>query len=191
MTSLALAIETPEAVYERLLAAGRGDPIEDTLARILASWSLGLGAMPAWLGLGEAGFRQMLARHFPAWDPMQIITPGRPVDPRRLLEVDDLEKLLAENLSGRSNSEAWMVKILTAGCLGDDHLWQDLGLWSRNDLSKLMWENFEPLARRNDKDMKWKKFLYKQLCEAEGLYICRAPSCGVCADYHDCFGPEE
>ncbi len=26
-----------------------------------------------------------------------------------------------------------------------------------------------PLAARNVKDMKWKKFLYKQLCEAEGI----------------------
>ena len=190
MTLPALAIETPEAVYERLLAASRGEPIEDSLARILASWSLGHGAMPEWLGLGEADFMRMMAHHFPACDPALIITPGVPADPRRLLEVDDLQKLLTENLTGRSDSEAWMAKILTAGCLGEDHLWQDLGLWSRSDLSKLMLENFEPLAKRNDKDMKWKKFLYKQLCEAEGLYVCRAPSCGVCADYHDCFGPE-
>ncbi|MFM8444786.1 MAG: nitrogen fixation protein NifQ, partial [Methylococcus sp.] len=33
----------------------------------------------------------------------------------------------------------------------------------------------------------WKKFLYKQLCEAEGIYVCRAPSCGECVDYADCF----
>jgi NifQ. len=40
-------------------------------------------------------------------------------------------------------------------------------------------------------DMKWKKFIYKQLCEAEGLYVCRAPSCEVCKDYDQCFGKEE
>ncbi len=39
--------------------------------------------------------------------------------------------------------------------------------------------------------MKWKKFIYKQLCITEGIYTCRAPSCEVCADYADCFGPEE
>jgi nitrogen fixation protein NifQ len=54
-----------------------------------------------------------------------------------------------------------------------------------------MMDNFEPLALRNDKDMKWKKFLYKQLCEAEGIYVCRAPSCEVCVDYDNCFGNEE
>ena len=54
-----------------------------------------------------------------------------------------------------------------------------------------MLEHFKPLASRNDRDMKWKKFLYKQLCETEGITTCRAPSCEVCADYQNCFGPEE
>jgi nitrogen fixation protein NifQ len=51
--------------------------------------------------------------------------------------------------------------------------------------------NFPELAAKNDQDMKWKKFLYKQLCEAEGLYLCRAPSCNVCIDYPKCYGSEE
>ncbi|MES9842985.1 MAG: nitrogen fixation protein NifQ, partial [Candidatus Thiodiazotropha endolucinida] len=89
-----------------------------------------------------------------------------------------------------SQSETWMTDIVIAGCLGSDHLWQDLGLWERSDLSRLMLENFRPLAIRNTQDMKWKKFLYKQLCETEGIYTCRAPSCEVCADYAACFGPE-
>ncbi|MCU7810980.1 MAG: nitrogen fixation protein NifQ, partial [Candidatus Thiodiazotropha sp. (ex Notomyrtea botanica)] len=75
--------------------------------------------------------------------------------------------------------------------LGDDHLWQDLGLWQRSDLSRLMMVCFRPLARLNDRDMKWKKFLYKQLCETEGIYTCRSPSCKVCVDYDNCFGCEE
>ena len=54
-----------------------------------------------------------------------------------------------------------------------------------------MLDNIAPLARRNGKDMKWKKFLYKQLCDTEGIYTCRAPSCEVCADYQNCFGPED
>ena len=60
-----------------------------------------------------------------------------------------------------------------------DHLWQDLGLPARGELTALMRRNFPTLAARNVKDMKWKRFLYKQLCEAEGIYTCRAPSCQV------------
>jgi len=84
-----------------------------------------------------------------------------------------------------------MSVIVATGCMANDHLWQDLGLWSRRDLSELMARNFPTLAAKNDRDMKWKKFLYKQLCEREGVYLCRAPSCAVCCDYAKCFGPEE
>ena len=84
-----------------------------------------------------------------------------------------------------------MAHVVAAGCMASDHLWQDLGLWRRADLTALMRRNFPALAARNVKDMKWKRFLYKQLCEAEGIYVCRAPSCEVCSDYHACFGPED
>ena len=184
------AMETPQDLYTELMATRRGDTIEETLARILSSWLLGHGVMPNWLGLPEAEFDLMIQTHFPGFDRAQIVNPGKPVDPQRRYEMDDLRKLLSENRTGLSPSELWMVDILVAGCLGNDHLWEDLGLWRRSDLSKLMLENFEPLARRNDRDMKWKKFLYKQLCEAESIYTCRAPSCEVCADYQNCFGPE-
>lgn len=80
-----------------------------------------------------------------------------------------------------------MAHVIAAGCLADDHLWSDLGLWQRADLTDLMRRNFPALAARNTKDMKWKRFLYKQLCDAEGIYLCRAPSCSVCSDYDACF----
>jgi nitrogen fixation protein NifQ len=99
--------------------------------------------------------------------------------------------LLLDFRSGLDPSELWMAKIVTAACMANDHLWQDLGLWSRSDLSQLMQTNFPELAARNVHDMKWKKFIYKQLCEREEIRICRAPSCEVCADYDKCFGPED
>jgi len=75
-------------------------------------------------------------------------------------------------------------------CLGDNHLWQDLQLASRAELSALMRHWFPSLVEKNCHDMKWKKFLYKQLCEREEIFICKAPSCAVCADQKVCFGPE-
>jgi len=182
---------TPQAVYDRLMAARQGDPVEDTLARIIASWSLGIGAMPRWLGLGEVGFRAMLNRYFPRLSREALPEIGVAVDLARLDEVADLRKLLLENRTSDTDSQTLMAELVVAGCMGNDHLWQDLGLWCRADLSKLMMDNFAPLALRNQRDMKWKKFLYKQLCETEGIYTCRAPSCEVCADFASCFAPEE
>ncbi len=191
MTQLAMAMETLEEVYDRLMETRRGYPVEETLARILASWHLGRGAMPQWLGMGELQFLAMMRFHFPSLDTRTLFSDKAPIDIERSDELEDLRKLLLSHRSDGSESEAWMAEIVVAGCMGSDHLWQDLGLWQRADLSQLMRQNFAPLALRNDKDMKWKKFLYKQLCEAEGVYVCRSPSCEVCVDYYNCFGSEE
>lgn len=183
--------ETPQEIYTRLMRTRRGEPVEATLARILSSWSLGMGGMPDFLGLSESNFLCMMAYSFPEYNVDDLNHKGDPIDAQRFDETEDLQKLLLKNRTGNSESELWVVDIMIAGCLGNDHLWQDLGLWQRTDLSKLMMDNFAPLARRNIHDMKWKKFLYKQLCETEGIYTCRAPSCEVCSDYKNCFGPEE
>ncbi len=109
-------------------------------------------------------------------------------------EVDDLVALLVEHgdpMAGAPDEVARIAEVVALACLGDNHLWQDLRLGSRAELSALMNHWFPALAAKNVRDMKWKKFLYKQLCEQEGIYVCRAPSCAVCADYARCFGPEE
>ncbi|MES9935138.1 MAG: nitrogen fixation protein NifQ [Sedimenticola sp.] len=191
MALAALAVESPQDAYARLMDARRGYPVEEILARIVASWMVGEGAMPEWLGMGERGFRQMMQGHFPHFNASELQGVGSAVDHERGAEMDDLRKLLLASRTTGSQLETWMTDIVIAGCLGSDHLWQDLGLWQRADLSRLMLENFRPLAIRNTRDMKWKKFLYKQLCETEGIYTCRAPSCEVCTDYAVCFGPEE
>ena len=83
-----------------------------------------------------------------------------------------------------------MAPIVAAACLGGDHLWRDLGLASRQQLRELLQHNFPQLAQRNVNDMRWKKFFYKQLCEQDGGYVCRSPSCEQCPTHHDCFGEE-
>lgn len=108
-------------------------------------------------------------------------------------EVQDLRALLLDHAAPahRGSEEcAAVAEWLAVACLGDNHLWQDLQLPSRAELSALMQHWFPALVARNQADMKWKKFLYKQLCEREELFICKAPSCAVCCDQARCFGPE-
>jgi nitrogen fixation protein NifQ len=170
-------------------AAGHGnDPV---YACMIASWQAGTGAMPDWLGLQPAAFRCLLEHHFPGVDMGALSPRGGSAPTDRADEIDELVRLMLRGKAGDSPSEVWMAHIVAAGCMSADHLWQDLGLWSRSDLTDLMRRNFPTLAAGNVKDMKWKRFLYKQLCEAEGIYVCRAPSCEVCADYDACFGPED
>jgi nitrogen fixation protein NifQ len=109
-------------------------------------------------------------------------------------EVEDLVALLLAHAAPQAGTAAKreaMAHFVAVGCLGQNHLWQDLQLPSRRELSVLMDTWFPALAAKNAQDMKWKKFLYKQLCERAELFLCKAPTCGECVDHAKCFGPEQ
>ncbi len=109
-------------------------------------------------------------------------------------EVVDLMSLLRDHADPAAGSAAALDAVawaIACASLGDQHLWQDLGLPSRAELSALIARWFPRLAALNTHNMKWKKFLYKQLCLRAELLICKAPSCGVCTDHGLCFGPED
>jgi nitrogen fixation protein NifQ len=76
-------------------------------------------------------------------------------------------------------------------CQQPHHLWQDLGLRNRGELSQLMLRHFPRLKARNSGDMKWKKFLYRMVCGSEGFTLCPSPVCSDCDDFASCFGSEE
>ncbi|MEQ6341594.1 MAG: nitrogen fixation protein NifQ [Gammaproteobacteria bacterium] len=90
-----------------------------------------------------------------------------------------------------NNETEWLARAIATACLGNNHLWQDLGLPNRQTLSDILEINFTTLFEKNIGNMKMKKFFYKQLCESIGVHVCKAPSCGVCRDYAKCFGPED
>jgi nitrogen fixation protein NifQ len=133
-------------------------------------------------------------------DAVASLPPLRPLAPavterRRTRddEVDDVRSLLLANVdpaAGTLAQAAEVAETLAVACLGDQHLWQDLQFGSRAELSAMMRHWFPALVARNHQDMKWKKFLYKQLCERENLFICKAPRCDQCSDRPACFGPE-
>ncbi len=180
-----------EQIYQALSVPKDESPNRHWLAKILASWLNGQSVLPDYLGLEPVQFAYMLNTFFPGTEIAPQAPSHMQLDFSRMLEKEDLVKLLVYFGRKQDQETGLMINLIVSACLGNDHLWQDLGLWQRTELTALLNYNFPELALRNDKDMKWKKFLYKQLCEAEGLYLCRAPSCEVCNDYSDCFGPEE
>lgn len=95
-------------------------------------------------------------------------------------------------LSGyAATSDLPLARLIAVASLGFNHLWQDLGLDSRQQLRALMASCFPELVNMNDKNMRWKKFFYKQLCALGGNYVCRSPSCDDCVERAACFAPEE
>jgi nitrogen fixation protein NifQ len=181
-----------ESIYSLLMAYRGGHPNDHFLACLLSSLALAHRGAPKRLGLSPAFFAHMLNYHFPgvAW-PIGLPTKGDELDAARADERKELIGLMWRHRTYEHASVLWIAQIIAAGCMGSDHLWRDLGLWSRGDLSELMRGNFPALALKNNRDMKWKKFLYKQLCLQAGIYTCRAPSCEACVDYAACYGPQD
>ncbi|MDD2886119.1 MAG: nitrogen fixation protein NifQ [Dechloromonas sp.] len=179
------AMRIAELLARPVVDAIAGDPNRPLLASLIAGQAQGAGCLPADLGLGEIRYHTLLATFFPGRHVDRKPTPA--VD---LPEFEELQRLLLDHRAGKHDSELWVADILTTACVGMDHLWQDLGFTGRDELSRLMQVNFPTLAAANSGDMKWKKFLYRQFCSREGIYVCPAPSCGVCKDHAQCFGPE-
>lgn len=184
-----------------LLRKAHGLSNDAILARIVAAQRAGNGCLPLHLGLQMHEFSALLRRHFPDslfWlalhsghdDAVQRGVLRQQLLTLRYDEWRDIRKLLLGGRRGDDISEEWLAAIVAAGCLGGEHLWRDLGLASRAQLSEFLRHNFPGVALRNEHDMKWKKFFYKQLCEREGNYVCRAPSCEQCVAFDDCFGAE-
>lgn len=186
----AIMFSDRQRIFDDLMDRARLTVNTEWLAQIVASWEVGEGVLPEAMGLGHVQFQAMLDHYFPGVRLNPIAESGSVLDFSRMLEKQDLEQLLRQFAVDQGVESEWLIAIIVAACLGSDHLWQDLGLWNRKALTAMLSHNFPELAARNAKDMKWKKFLYKQLCEAEGLYVCRAPSCEVCQDYNHCFGDE-
>ena len=189
-------------IEQGLLGCACGNPNDGIIARIVAAQRAGQGCLPLHLGLQMHDFSAMLHRHFPGamfWLALHsghddAVTRGnlrQQLLSMRHDEWNDICELLLAGRRGKDISEQWLAAIVAAGCLGGEHLWRDLGLASRAQLGELLRWNFPGVALRNIHDMKWKKFFYKQLCEREGGYVCRSPSCEQCAAYADCFGPED
>ncbi|MDD2876952.1 MAG: nitrogen fixation protein NifQ [Acidiphilium sp.] len=111
------------------------------------------------------------------------------------IEVDAEEQSLRDVLlmygSGTTSLALHLSAMIARRCRFPHHLWQDLGLQDRAELSHLMNRHFETLARRNDNNMKWKKFLYRLVCRSEGFSLCVAPVCSDCDDFSACFGAED
>jgi nitrogen fixation protein NifQ len=105
-------------------------------------------------------------------------------------EVAMVRDLLLGQRSTAGKIGGWLAAMVARRALESNHLWEDLGLRDRSELSRLLARHFAPLAARNTRNMRWKRFFYRMLCEDDGLVMCTAPVCTDCNDFTLCFGEE-
>jgi nitrogen fixation protein NifQ len=188
-----------EAIYRAIRADGtpaaaRAPFTAHVLACVLTSGLLEVrdnaATLSAALGLNRAKLDVMTAQWAPGarrffrleFEPMTLAFDE---EEAQLFILLDRYRVDASALS------EWMAHIVARRAMSPDHLWQDLGLLERGELTRLMGEWFPTLAAANVDNMKWKKFFYRKLCELEGFSLCAAPTCRECDDFENCFGDED
>lgn len=160
------------------------------LSRALEEIDVGEATATQATGLSVADLRDVLTGRFPDV-PISAFALEEATDVEPEMEEQLLRDMLLTQARPGDPASARFAKIIARRAMRDDHLWQDLGLFNRAELSRLLATHFPTLAAGNTKNMKWKKYLYRMLCEAEGFSICTAPSCRQCSDFESCFGAEE
>lgn len=143
------------------------------------------------LGLARPDLARLLNRYLPnRLDLLDGLPEGADTGEDAIEEPDVRAYLLECRANKDINAETWWAAITARRSLGPNHLWQDMGFVNRGELNLMLRRHFPELVRRNARDMKWKKFLYRELCQREGVLICKSPVCDQCSDFDACFDGE-
>jgi nitrogen fixation protein NifQ len=98
-----------------------------------------------------------------------------------------LVKMLWDHRSSDRRINQRLTLALAAACFGRQHLWQDLGLRGRADVSALVSQWFPTLFALNTQDLKWKRFFFQELGKRLGEPDLRPPGCDGCDNEQSCF----
>lgn len=143
------------------------------------------------LGLNPLELQELLRAFFP-WARLPVSEVAETPPPPGNAEL--LELLLShvpQDGQGHPQPAAlWLAKCLAARAAHPGHLWVNLGLFERPQLSAAIARHLPSLAAANHQGMRWKRFLFRELCQRSGHLLCKSPNCGVCSDYALCFAPD-
>ncbi|WP_431260406.1 nitrogen fixation protein NifQ [Roseateles chitinivorans] len=114
--------------------------------------------------------------------------PPNAPDPAAL--TGPLYRFLLEHRAARDSSHARLSGWLASACMGSHHLWQDLGLQERAQVSRLMQLAFPALHDGNVRNLRWKRHLFLSLGDALGRPGLRPPKCDDCGDFAVCMGAD-
>lgn len=146
----------------------------------------------ALLGLPQPAWRALVARHF-AHAPVLALAPLSAMPPVDTGEhtafVDTLRALLLTYAGATVDADDahCLASIVAHACLRPDHLWRDLGLAGREEVTWMLTRYFPKLVALNVDNLRWKKFLAQQRALSLGLEPGPAPGCPGCEDYGHCF----
>ncbi|MBP0594739.1 nitrogen fixation protein NifQ [Paraburkholderia sp. LEh10] len=191
MSSLERAADARNAEVTRLLAHATHRDAADTVmfARLIGA-KCASGEL-LHLGLTRDALDALRSRHFPSAAtphaaPEHIAAAAHQpfVQALRAFLLRDETSLAAQDADAQC-----LATIIATACLRPDHLWRDLGLDGRDDVTAILTRHYPQLVARNVDGTRWKKFLARELAFAEGRAPAPAPGCPGCEDYAFCYPP--
>ena len=159
------------------------------LASIVAAAAMDGGAIATRTGLTSQNLSALVAEYFPR-ARIYLSSWCGGTEAAKDDEVGMVRDLLLGQRSTTGNVGRWLAAMVARRAVEPNHLWEDLGLRDRSELSRLLMRHFAPLASRNTRNMRWKRFFYRMLCEDDGFVMCTTPVCTQCNDFELCFGEE-
>ena len=159
------------------------------LASVLAASVMDGGPLAERAGLAEQELEGLLAQCFPS-APARTFSGMFKSESTGDDETIMVRDLLLAQRSTEGKVGRWLAAMIARRAMEANHLWEDLGLRERAELSRLLTRHFAPLAARNTGNMRWKRFFYRMLCEDDGFVMCTTPVCTQCNDFDLCFGEE-
>ncbi len=156
------------------------------LQKAIAEWEARGGSLACRLGIGGMALATLLMLHVP---DHPLLRPEDYVQSDEREEQAWVRALLLSEFEVASDETTCLAAIIARRSMDGNHLWEDLGLSDRASLTRLMRMYFPALAGRNVDNMRWKRFFFRQLCDADGLSHCTSPTCCDCPDLAGCFEP--
>ncbi|MDT4846629.1 NifQ [compost metagenome] len=152
-------------------------------------------------GLSPRELDRLLARLFPGAPAAHDIALATLREQRAAYAASGLDSALVEFTRllralldawrvPETDTTPWVTGVLAHACLRPDHLWRDLGLSGREDITALLARHYPGLAARNVRNLRWKQFLAYSAHEHAGLPPAAAPGCPDCEDHTVCYPPE-
>ncbi|WP_020677901.1 nitrogen fixation protein NifQ [Geopsychrobacter electrodiphilus] len=148
------------------------------------------------LNISELMLDTLLLMVFPAVEKQQIFAkPGhktaRPPEINPQVQELLLSFIRRDSFGCAQFASLALARMIAVRAAQPGHLWIAMGLFQRPQLSAAIGRHLPLLLAANAKKMRWKRYLFKQVCEFNGGKMCKSPVCGDCSDYALCFAPEE
>lgn len=153
------------------------------------------GSIAAFLGLRVSEIKHILAVYFPGCAPELIAKFKQTTDSPALESNQDVLALLLAHVVRdqsvkRTDISELLAKTIAARSAQPGHLWVAMGFIERPQLTAAIRRHLPTLAIANSKGMRWKRYLFKQICNMNGGVMCQTPNCNDCSDYGQCFATE-